>query len=309
VATLLTAALSIGFNAPSLRGWRGYGPLLRFGFKFQANWYTILAREQGLNIAIVVVAGVSALGIWTFTNRLFLLPALAFSSLYVVGFPAMSNLMARGEDPAPIIMRTVRRAAIAGVFIFPVFAAASPQLIPSLFGEKWSEAAHILPFICLSTLTLGSVAVAATSYLSAAGRPGIVALAASSMGVVWLVVTTPLLPSLGVTAVGVGNLSGALVEVAILSVATHRLAGVAPHRPLLAPLTVALVAGSIGWLLCVSGPSGFLIAVASAALTLVLCATGLWLVCRKDLLDTVRLALGVIPFSLPRLRRATAEAV
>ena len=34
VGTLLTAALSIGFNAPSLRGWRGYGGLVRFGLKY-----------------------------------------------------------------------------------------------------------------------------------------------------------------------------------------------------------------------------------------------------------------------------------
>ena len=77
------------------------GSLVRFGLKFQANWFTWVAREQALNIVVVAVAGVASLGIWTFTNRIFLLPSLAFSSLFVGGFPAMSNLLARGEDPGP----------------------------------------------------------------------------------------------------------------------------------------------------------------------------------------------------------------
>ena len=240
----MIAAVSIGFNAPSLRGWRGYGGLIRFGLSFQASWYTFVAREQGLNIVVGVVAGVASLGIWTFTNRIFQLPSLAFSSLYVVGFPAMSNLLARGEDPAPIILRTVRRAAIAGTFVFPAFAATSPQLIPTVFGDQWRDAADIVPFICLSTLILGSISVASTSYLSAAGRPGVVALASAALGVIWLGMTAVLLPVIGVTAIGVGNLGGAVVEAVILNVATRRMTEVAPYRPLLRPLAVALVAGT-----------------------------------------------------------------
>ncbi len=87
----------------------------------------------------------------------------------------MSNLLARGEDLAPVILRTVRRSAIAATFVFPTFAAASPQLIPAVFGDPWRDAADIMPFICLSTFILGSIAVASTSYLFAAGRPGIIA--------------------------------------------------------------------------------------------------------------------------------------
>ena len=192
------------------------------------------------------MAGVSSLGIWTFTNRIFQLPSIAFSSLYVVGFPAMSNLLARGEDPAPIILRTVRRAAIAATFVFPAFAAASPQLIPVIFGEQWSEAADIMPFICLSTLILGSIAVASTSYLSAAGRPGLVAWASAALGIVWVGVTALLLPVIGVAAIGVGNLAGAVIEASILGLATRRAVGVDPYRPLLRPLAVALVAGTTG---------------------------------------------------------------
>ena len=268
----------------------------------------MLAREQGVNIAVGVVAGVASLGMWTFTNRIFQLPALAFSSLYVVGFPAMSNLLARGEDAAPIILRTVRRAAIAATFVFPAFAAASPELIPAVFGEKWGDAADIMPFICLSTLVLGSIAVASTSYLSAAGRPGIVAWASVSLGVVWIAVTAPLLPLIGVAAIGVGNLAGAVVEAAILDRVTRRAAGVAPHRPLLRPLAVALVAGTAGWLVCTSGPSGLWIALAAGALTVALSFIGLWIVCREGLKDAIGLALGTVSSAMLSFRRSRGSS-
>jgi lipopolysaccharide exporter len=308
VATVLTAVLSIGFNAPSLRGWRAYGPLVRFGLSFQASWYTLVAREQGINIVVAVVGGVTSLGIWTFTNRILQLPLVAFNSLYVVGFPAMANLLARGEDVAPIMLRTVRRAALAGTFVFPVFAAASPQLIPAVFGERWRDVAEIVPFICLSTLVLCSISIAATSYLSAAGRPGIVAWASASLGLIWIAGTAALLPVIGVMAIGVGNLAGATTEASILILATRRMAGVALHRPLLRPLAVALVAGTSGWLLCTSGPDGFVIAIAAALLALTIDLIGFWLVCRKDLEDTIHLATGAIRSATPRRRRAVGQS-
>lgn len=308
VATVLTAALSIGFRRPSLRGWRAYGPMVRFGLSFQASYYTFVGREQGINIVVGLVGGVVPLGMWSFTNRIFQLPLVAFNSLYVVGFPAMSNLLARGEDAAPIILRTVRRAALAGSFIFPVFAASAPELVPGVFGEQWRDVADIVPFICLSTLILGSIAVAATSYLSAVGRPGIVAWASAALGVVWIGTTAALLPSIGVTAIGVGNLAGALVEATILSIATARSAHVAPYRPLLRPLAVAFSAGAAGWLLCTLGPAGLGIAIAAGALTLALNTMGLMLTCRADLHDTARLLLWMVSSVAPHVKRPARGA-
>jgi hypothetical protein len=145
------------------------------------------------------------------------------------------------------------------------------------------------------------------SYLSAAGRPGIVAWASLIFGVVWLAVTTPLLPFIGVIAIGIGNICGALVEVSVLDRATRFSAGVTPSRPLLKPLAVALVAGTVGWLVCVTGPPGFAIAIAAGALTIVLSFVGLWLTCRADLMDTVRLAGGTVRDSIPHLRKPSTE--
>jgi polysaccharide transporter, PST family len=305
--TLLIGFVSRRIERPSLRGWRSFGPLIRFGLSFQASWFTLMAREQSLNVVVGVVGGVAPLGIWTFSNRLFQLPLTAFNSLYVVGFPAMASLLARGEDPGPIVLRTIRRAAIGATFVFPTFAAATPQLVPTVFGEQWREVGQIIPFVCLSTLILGSIAVGATSYLTASGRPGVVALAALSLGAVWVCVTASLLPVIGITAIGLGNLIGAIVEAAILSRATYKAIGVSAHRPLLTPLLSGFVAGMLGWTLCVSGPPSVWIALLAALLTLAVNALGLAALCRRDFRDTVSVLVEMIQSTLSSLHRISAE--
>jgi O-antigen/teichoic acid export membrane protein len=207
----------------------------------------------------------------------------------------MSRILAGGEDPGPIVLRVVRRAAIVATLVFPAFIAASPALVPALFGTQWSDAADVLPFVGVSTVILGSISVGALSYLNAAGRPGIVAMATATFGVIWVGLTAALLPSLGIVAIGVGNLCGALVEAVIIDRATRRTAGVAPYRPLLRPLAVALVAGTAAWLACVSGPAGLAMALGAGTLAFVLSAAGLVLVCRSDLRDTLQLATGMLP--------------
>ena len=300
-STVLIALLSVGFLAPSLRGWRGFGPLVSFGLRFQATPLLYVLREQGVNLVTAVAGGLGVLGLWTLASRLIQVPILAFTSLYTVGFPAMSRILAGGEDPGPIILRVVRRASIVAALVFPAFIAASPALIPALFGAQWSDAANVLPFVGVSTVILGSISVGALSYLNAAGRPGIVAVATATFGVIWVALTACLLPSLGIEAIGVGNLCGALVEAVILDRATRRAAGVAPYRPLLRPLAVALFAGTTAWIACVAGPAGLAMALGAGALGFFLSAAGLVVVCRSDLRDTLQLATGMLPpLSLPR---------
>ncbi len=282
--------------------------MLRFGVKLPGELLHLRRREQGLNILLAVIGGVIPLGIWTFTNRIFQLPSLAFNSLYVVGFPAMSNVIARGEDVRPLLLRSSAAPRSSGRFIFATFAAASPKLIPAVFGDQWADAAAIIPLICLSTVLLGSISVAASSYLPAVGRPGIVAVASAALGVVWIGITAALLPVIGVAAIGIGNLAGAIIEAADPQRRDGTEAPTSPrYRPLLRPLSVAFSAGAAGWLLCTLGPAGLPIAVAAGALTLALNTAGLMLTCRADLHDTVRLALWTVRSVVPRVKRPSGR--
>lgn len=302
-ATALTAVLSIGVVAPSLRGWRKFGELLRFGVRFSLAWLALIGREQFLNIVIAVISGTAVLGIWSLSWRVLQMPLLLFASLYAVGFPAMANLLARGEDPGPAIMKTARRAAIGAALVFPAFAAASPELIPIFFGEKWRDAAEAVPWVLLGVLIVGSISAGGSSYLNAAGRPGIVAVAVAAYGVVCIAVTASLLPVLDVAAIGIGNLCGALAEAAVLDRLTLRGAGVAPYRQVVLPALVAVGAGIVGWLVCTQGPLGpVAAAVAGGATALGLSLVGLSVVCTGDFKDAFRLAGEAVRDAVPWLR-------
>jgi O-antigen/teichoic acid export membrane protein len=302
----LVAVLGIGFVLPSFRGWRGAGDTIRFGLRFQASPVTIIAREQALNVVVAAVGGVTMLGLWNLANRLIQVPVLAFRSLYAIAFPAMANLLAKGEDVAPVILRMVRRAAVVGCLVFSVFAATSPELVPAVFGGAWRDAADVIPWISLSTLILGSISVATTGYLAAADKPGRVAWATAAFGVVWIAVTGPLLPVIGVAAIGVGNLCGALVEATLLDRATFRTAGVAPHRPLLLPLAVALVAGTAGLVACTAGPPGVLTAAWAGAIAAAIAIVGLLAFCRDDVFDLLGLARGTFTSVFGATRKQAA---
>jgi hypothetical protein len=74
------------------------------------------------------------------------------------------------------------------------------------------------------------------------------------------------------------------------------------------PLAVALVSGGLGLLLCVQGPDGIVTGVAAGTLTFVLATLGLWIVCRRDFVDLVRLLFRALRSALPRLRRHPVAA-
>lgn len=307
VAAALAARLAIGFLAPTNRGWRRQGALVGFGVRFQASWMLQLLQVQGVNAVTAVVAGLHTVGLWTLASRIMRFPTLAFHSLYVVGFPAMANLLARGEDPGPVILRVVRRASVGASLVFPAFAAASPELIPALFGEPWRDAAAVVPLLALSTLILSSILVGASTYLNAAGRPGIVAVGTGALGAVWIVVTAVLLPVLGIIAIGIGNLCGAVLEALIIDRATRRAVGIAPHRPLLRPLAVALTAGTTGWWLCYTDASTLVGAVSCGLLAMGLSIVGLGIACPGDLAEAVSLAKQALLKATPRGPRPAAR--
>ena len=274
---------------------------VRFGLSFRAA-ATRPAVSRVSTSLIGAVAGVGPLGIWTFTNRIFQLPSLAFNSLYIVGSPRCRISLAPREDAAPMILRTIRRAAIAATFVFPAFAAASPELIPSVFGEsggmRQTSSVH-LPLDPHSGVDRRGFDELPLRCRPAGSRRLGVGLPRS--GVDW---SNGAAPSRHRSSRDRRRKSCRCLGRSFDSRSRNAAeAGVAPYRPLLRPLAVALVAGSAGWLLCTSGPSGLWIALAAAVLALVLSWIGLWILCGKALKDAVGLALGTVSSAMPSSRR------
>lgn len=232
--------------------------LLHFGLRVQAVQIVGAVRDQGVNLGTFTIAGAATLGIWMLAARLLQIPLLLLESLWRVSFPAMSQLLGAGEDPRPLLERGVRLTATVMGLILTVLVSSTPALVPALFGPGWGEATGAIAAACLGLQINGPVSAAVAGYLFASGQAGIMVRSATLQTVAWFAVTFPLLPHLGVIAVGVGYVAVALVEAVILSRAAAQQAGARLVRGLVPPLLVAIVASAIGWELTDSlGPTIF----------------------------------------------------
>lgn len=256
-----------------LLSWSSVRGLLGFGTRFQAVSATNLIRDQGVNLLVLAVGGLHALGLWSLTYRIMQLPFVLLESLWRVSYPAMARLLESGGDPQPVVRRVIEIVSIANGFILVVLGATSPQLVPVLFGDRWQEAAAIIPPSCAGLLLAGGVSVAGAGLLYARGRTRTILLTAALHTVAWLCGTAALWPWLGTSAIGWGWFLSGVVELIGIGGALRDVVNVPVLRLLLPSLTAALLAGSVGYFLAVSMETGVLgllsSAVTSAAVYLV----------------------------------------
>jgi O-antigen/teichoic acid export membrane protein len=229
--------------------WRRIRHLVGFGVRFQAVTALWLVRDQGLNSAVAAVADVSTLGLVTIARRLLEVPNLFLQSMRRVSFPTMSQLVASKEDPAPLLERAIGLTAVGSGTVLTGLAAAAPGLVPGLFGEQWRAAAAVLPAACLGLGIAGAVSIACQAYLYAVGDASAVLRSGGWQAIALFGTTLPLLPPLGVRAVGVGWLVSYLVEAVTLGKPAASRTGARIGRALLPPATIGVLAGTCGWLI------------------------------------------------------------
>jgi O-antigen/teichoic acid export membrane protein len=272
--------------------WRLVRPLVGFGVRFQAVDAAWLVRNQGLNLSLAALAGVSTLGLWTLANRLMQLPFLLLESLFRVSFPAMSQLVAAKEEMAPLIERAVGMASVGIGIMLTGLAGSAPGLLPGVFGEQWREASYIMPGACLGFAIGGPVAVAAQGYLYAVGDATAVLRAHALQTIALFAVTLPLVPVLGVSAIGLGLSVAAVVEAGVLRRAILRWTQVDVVRPLLAPVAAGVVSTGAGWLVADLGGEDLVSGLAGGACSVVLFLALLTVVGKKLVHETLRFAVA-----------------
>ena len=225
----MTWASQMGVIWPRF-SWRRIRPLMGFGIRFQAVTALWLLREQGLNAAVAVVSGVSTLGLVTVVRRLLEVPNLLLQSLQRVSFPTMSQLVARRELSAAQLERVIMLTAVGLGIVLTGLAGSASGLVPGLFGEQWREAATVLPAACLGLGIAGAVSAGCQAYLFVVEEARTVLRSGLLQVIALFGVTVPLLPIIGVRAVGTGWLAASLVEAATLGATTAK--RTEPHRPL-----------------------------------------------------------------------------
>jgi O-antigen/teichoic acid export membrane protein len=274
-----------GFFRPTLERASEFRELLPFGVRFQANWIIIVLREQALNAITALVAGVTTLGLWSLGNRLMQMPAVLNESIGRVMFPTMAHLLGQGRAVHAPIERSARLSATAGAILLSGFAASTPGLVPALFGDKWSGIVPVFPGTCSGLMIVGSVAAAGVGYLFAADQPQVVLKASLAYAIGLVGTSAALLPLIGVSAIGVGWVVGAVGESAVLAPAVRRLAGANIVTPLLRPLGAGLLGGAVGWSIASSVPNDFLAGLAGGSVGSLLTTAVLAVMAREYLAD------------------------
>lgn len=288
-ATTMMLVSPVGFVHPRL-SWHAMQPLLGFGLRFQAASMTWLIRDQGLSAAIAVIAGTVTLGFWTLSRRLLEVPLLLFESLIRVSFPTMSQLVARKENPARLIERGAGMTVVAGGIFLTALAGGAPGLIPGLFGQQWQEASYAVPGACLGLALGGSVAAASQGYLYAVGDANVPLRASVYQTVVWFAVALPLLPFLGVFAIGVGWCASAIAESFVLARGVRARTDARVGRAVMEPIVLGTIAGALGWLVADLGGKTLWSGLAGGILASALFLLGLLLFRRPLVFETYRFA-------------------
>lgn len=295
IASAVAGAVAMNFITPvrvlrpRLR-FRDVRQLLGFGARYQAVGGVNLLRDQGLNLGVAAIGGLSTLGLWSVAYRVMQVPYVVFDALWRVSFPAMARLVASGQDARPAVRQILRIASVATGFVLVGLAGASPFLLGALFGEPWQAASAIVAPACAGMMLSGPVSVAAAGYLYAIGDSRTVLQATALHTVAWLGLGLPLLPFLGVAALGYGWLAAGVVDMFVMSRPLRKASGVAVLPAVWRATATALVSAAGGMILALSLPAGLPGAVAGGLLAESLFLLGMLVLDRTSLRRLLSLA-------------------
>lgn len=301
-------AAGLGLMLPSLRNVGALRPVIRFGVQFQAVSLASMGREQGLNFGVAAIASVATLGLWNMAGRLMALPVLLFEPLHRVMFPLMSHMRAAGQDPGRLLERGVAVAGATSGLVLVAFAAAAPELVPTIFGEHWREVGAIVQWVSAALLLAGPVSVAAVGFLYSGNEPAVVLRATLLHSIALYGVAFSLLPVFGPAAIGMGSLAGAIVDTWVICRAIKARSGARLFRAHLPTLAAAAPAAAAGIVVTSTVGAGFS-AAALGGMTAAVAYSALITLLRPAVVaDAVRLGRDAVRTGLSReAPRASAD--
>lgn len=246
-ALLLLIVLPEGRMMPR-PAWTPLKPLLSFGVKFQAVGLLHMMRDQGVNILVAVLGGVSMLGLWSVAWRVIQVPVSLVSALWRVSVPGMARLVAAKEDLGDTIDRVISLSAIGtGILLVPL-AASAPAWVHVLMGPQWVGAASAIPGACFAMAFGIPISVALAGYLWALGNAS-VPMRATAVGIpATLALVVGLLPLIGLAGVGIAYIASSLAESIFFVVAAKKTARFSVTEGLAGPLIASCGAWLCGWL-------------------------------------------------------------
>jgi O-antigen/teichoic acid export membrane protein len=277
----------VGWLRP-MWSWSRLRPVIGFGARVQMTSALNFVRDQMMNVALAAEASVATLGLWTLAVRAIAIPMLLFEALWRVAFPAITRLMALGEDTRAIVENSIGMVATAGTAPLAALAACGPALIPAIFGSGWAGAADALPPACIGLMIVGPVSVACSGFLGAHGDAGTMLRGAVLHTAAQFAIALPLLPILGLWGVGLGLLGACVVEAIVLGRRAAEVTRARVVASMAGPVIAGVLGTGAGWLFAYSGPPTALVGLAAATIAIAVYALVLILTPGNKLLPTAR---------------------
>jgi O-antigen/teichoic acid export membrane protein len=266
--------------------WPDVRPLVRFGVQLQMVGIASLVREQLLNAAIAIVAGIEAVGVWSLALRILRVPAALFATVGRVSYPALARVLEAGSDARHMLERGVAvMALVNGAMLVGVVGLA--PAVPLLVGPGWGEVPPTLLWASVALILNAPIWVMATSYFFAVGDPHTALQALAVHTVVWFGLCLPFVDSVGVEVVGLAWIAAALAAGVVLVRRTFQRSGARLVASMTAPASAALAATATAWTIGSAGPPTLLCGVAGAVAGELVLLAGLMLL-RPALLRDAR---------------------
>lgn len=263
--------------------------LLRFGVAFQASSAVSLARDFLWYAGIAAVGGYAMVGWASLVGRVVSIPLTVLQAASRVSFPAMSRLLAAGEDPRPPIERGIAAGAVLTVCLLTPLAAGGADALTGVLGDPWREAGTILPPICLGLAIAMPTSVVVTGYLYALGDARFVLTSNVALTAVSLTAGAVLLPLVGYSGLGIASMLGMLTNAVMLAATVRRRAAVHVIPQIVRPVTVAILGFAVGAFAASPLNSPLGAAAVGSGLSLIACLLGLALFDRTNVVATARL--------------------
>jgi hypothetical protein len=118
--------------------------------------------------------------------------------------------------------------------------------------------------------------------------------------ITWLGIALPLLPLVGVVAIGYGWMAGSIVDAFVLGRSAARHSGARLARRLIVPTLCAVAAAASGWVFADSGSASLTCAVGGGAIASCVYLGALFVIKRSLLFGVVRLTGRAVRMSLVR---------
>jgi peptidoglycan biosynthesis protein MviN/MurJ (putative lipid II flippase) len=157
-------------------------------------------------------------------------------------------------------------------------------------------------------LVAGPLSVVGVGFLYASDAPSVVLKATLVHTIVIFVIAFPLLPVVGPAAIGIGSLTGAVVDAMIMSRAIQRRSSSRPLEGLLPTLAVAAVAAASGLAVSAVGPPGLVTGIEAGASAAAVYLAIMAVVRRAVMVDTFGLIADAVRSALSREPKLTPVA-